>query len=107
MQEVEQTKTSSDNTETNGAILESVSVEKESLKESESDVKSGNVKTESEKKSESESGEIGKTGSKNDKQEKVFEKVDPIPEAPCKNCLKPCMDCLEKDKQFQELKKVS
>ncbi|KAF5765051.1 hypothetical protein HanXRQr2_Chr15g0699201 [Helianthus annuus] len=44
----------------------------ESIKESESDVKSENVESESEEKSESESREIGKTGSKNDKQEKVF-----------------------------------
>ncbi|MFS7928973.1 hypothetical protein Hanom_Chr04g00327071 [Helianthus anomalus] len=107
MQEVEQTKTSSDNTETNGAILESVSVEKESIKESESNVKSENVEFESEEKSESESEGFGKPESQNDIQEKDFGKVEQIPETPCENCLKPCMDCLEKDKQFKELKKYN
>ncbi|XP_022003888.1 uncharacterized protein LOC110901365 [Helianthus annuus] len=90
-----------------GMIGDDVFVEKESIKESESDVKSENVESESEEKSESESEGFGKPEIKSVKEEKVFEKIDPITETPCENCLKPCMDCLEKDKQFQELKKYT
>ncbi|MFS8021449.1 hypothetical protein Hanom_Chr16g01427521 [Helianthus anomalus] len=71
-QEVDQSKTSSDNDETKDATQESVSVKKESNEKSESNDKSKsesdgnseNVKSDSGEESDSESGEIGKTRSK-------------------------------------------
>ncbi|KAJ0878879.1 hypothetical protein HanRHA438_Chr10g0444931 [Helianthus annuus] len=84
--------------------VETESIEKESV-EKVSEFKSENLDIKSGEKSESESDGFGKPEIKTDKEEKVFEKIDLIPETLCENCLKPYMDCLEKDKQFQELKK--
>ncbi|KAJ0690939.1 hypothetical protein HanOQP8_Chr11g0423561 [Helianthus annuus] len=86
--------------------VENVSVDMESVKK-ESDEKSENEEIKSGEESESESDGFGKPDVKIDNEEKVSEKVDSILEIPCKNNSKPCMDCLEKDKQFQELKKYT
>ncbi|KAM0035511.1 putative transcription factor interactor and regulator CCHC(Zn) family [Helianthus debilis subsp. tardiflorus] len=94
--------------------IESKSVETESVEsvsvktvKKESDEKSKNEEIKSAEKSESECDGFGKTDIKIDSEEKVSEKVDSIHEVPCKNCSKPFMDCLEKDKQLQELKKFT
>ncbi|MFS7912187.1 hypothetical protein Hanom_Chr02g00126971 [Helianthus anomalus] len=81
--------------------VESVSVEKVKMDSKE---KSEYEEIKSRNESESESDDFGNTNIKFDPEEKVSENVDSVLEIPCTNCSKPCMDCLEKDKKFKELK---
>ncbi|KAJ0603966.1 putative transcription factor interactor and regulator CCHC(Zn) family [Helianthus annuus] len=67
----------------------------------ESDQKSG---VEEVKVSESELKHVGKQDVTINCDEQVVEKVVSIPETPCQKCLQPCMECLEKDTNLQELK---
>ena len=75
---------------------ESQSVDKVSVNREESGVQ----EVKSVKQSVSESKHVGKT----DCDEKVDEKVVPISETPCQRCLQPCVECLEKDTKYRELK---
>ena len=75
---------------------ESQSVDKVSVNRKETGVQ----EVESVKQSVSESKHVGKT----DCDEKVDEKVVPISETPCQRCLQPCVECLEKDTKYRELK---
>ncbi|XP_022019111.1 uncharacterized protein LOC110919139 [Helianthus annuus] len=74
--------------------VENVSVKTESVGKK-SDEKSEYEEIKPGENSESESDGFGKTDLKNDKEEKVSEKVDSIHEIPYKNCLTPCMDCYD------------
>ncbi|XP_035843927.1 uncharacterized protein LOC118490410 [Helianthus annuus] len=75
---------------------ESQSVDKVSVNREESGVQ----EVKSVKQSVSESKHVGKT----DCDEKIDEKVVPIYETPCQRCLQPCVECLEKDTKYRELK---
>ncbi|MFS7962498.1 hypothetical protein Hanom_Chr08g00727321 [Helianthus anomalus] len=79
LQEVEQTKTSSDNNEIKEATQESVSVEKKSILsenvKSESEGKTENEESKSGEKTESESRGFGKSENKNDKQENALKSL--------------------------------
>ncbi|XP_022003752.1 uncharacterized protein LOC110901220 [Helianthus annuus] len=70
----------------------------------ESDQESGIEEVKSEKVSESESKDIGKQEVKTAHEVEIVEKVNSMTETPCQKCLKPCMECLEKDAKFLELK---
>ncbi|XP_035832028.1 uncharacterized protein LOC118481047 [Helianthus annuus] len=75
---------------------ESQSIDKVSVNREESGVQ----EVKSVKQSVSESKHVGKTGC----DEKIDEKVVPISETPCQRCLQPCVECLEKDTKYRELK---
>ncbi|MFS7947235.1 hypothetical protein Hanom_Chr06g00545761 [Helianthus anomalus] len=81
--------------------VESVSDKKVKLESEEKseyeEIKSGNE-------SGSESDGFGNTDINFEQEEKVSGNVDSVLEIPCTNCSKPCMDCLVKDKKFQEFK---
>ncbi|KAJ0918598.1 putative transcription factor interactor and regulator CCHC(Zn) family [Helianthus annuus] len=69
-----------------------------------SDQESGIEEVKSKKVSESESKDVGKQEVKTAHEAEVVEKVISMFKTPCQKCLKPCMECLEKDAKFQELK---